>query len=94
MNEHNITVGSIVQHFKRELVDPQSTEYLYKVLAFAQHTENGERLVIYQALYAPFKTCARPYEMFMSEVDRTKYPNIKQKYRFEILPTEKFPGYK
>ncbi len=94
MNEHNITVGSIVQHFKRELVDPKSTEYLYKVLAFAQHTENGERLVIYQALYAPFKTCARPYEMFMSEVDQTKYPNIKQKYRFEILPTEKFPGYK
>lgn len=81
--ERDIQVGDIVRHFKREWVSAQTSEYLYKVLAFAQHTETGERLVVYQGLYAPFKICARPYEMFMSEVDRQKYPEIRQKYRFE-----------
>ena len=81
--EHDIQVGDIVQHFKREWVSAYTYEYLYKVLAVAHHTENGEKLMIYQALYAPFKICARPYDMFMSEVDREKYPDIKQKYRFE-----------
>ena len=79
----DIRVGDIVQHFKREWVSADTSEYLYKVLAIASHTETGERLVIYQALYAPFKVCARPYAMFMSEVDRQKYPDVKQKYRFE-----------
>ena len=63
-------MGDIVRHFKRETVE---------------HTETGEKLVVYQALYAPFKICARPYAMFMSEVDREKYPAIKQKYRFEVV---------
>mgnify|MGYP001851947616 FL=1 len=79
----DICVGDIVRHFKREWVSAETSEYLYKVLAFAQHTETGEKLVIYQALYSPFKVCARPYAMFMSEVDREKYPDIKQQYRFE-----------
>ena len=83
--EREIRVGDIVQHFKREWVSEETSEYLYKILAFAEHTETGEKLVIYQALYAPFKTCARPFEMFMSQVDRQKYPNVKQKYRFEKI---------
>ena len=81
--KRDIQVGDIVQHFKREWVSPETSEYLYKVLAVAHHTETGEKLVIYQALYAPFKICARPYDMFMSEVDKEKYPDIRQKYRFE-----------
>ena len=84
----DIRVGDIVQHFKREWVSADTSEYLYKVLAFASHTETGERLVIYQGLYAPFKICARPYAMFMSEVDRQKYPDVKQKYRFEKVETD------
>lgn len=78
-----IREGDLVQHFKREWVSEHTAEYLYKVLAFAQHTETGEKLVIYQAMYPPFKICTRPYGMFMSEVDREKYPEVKQKYRFE-----------
>lgn len=84
-------IGDTVRHFKREYVNDNSAEYLYRILAFAQHTENGEKLVIYQALYPPYKTCARPYDMFVSEVDRNKYPDIKQKYRFEVVKTQMFP---
>ena len=83
--KRDILVGDIVQHFKREWVSPETSEYLYKVLAFAQHTETGEKLVVYQGMYPPFKICARPYDMFMSEVDREKYPKIRQKYRFEKI---------
>lgn len=83
--KRDILVGDIVQHFKREWVSPETSEYLYKVLAFAQHTETEEKLVVYQGMYPPFKICARPYDMFMSEVDREKYPKIRQKYRFEKI---------
>ena len=83
--ERDILVGDIVQHFKREWVSFETSEYLYKVLAFAQHTETGEKLVVYQGMYTPFKICARPYDMFMSEVDREKYQKIRQKYRFEKI---------
>ena len=83
--ERDILVGDIVQHFKREWVSSETSEYLYKVLAFAQHTETREKLVVYQGMYPPFKICVRPYDMFMSEVDREKYPKIRQKYRFEKI---------
>ena len=85
VSPRDIRVGDIVQHFKREWVSGETSEYLYKVLAFAQHTETGEKLVIYQGLYSPFKICARPYGMFMSEVDHEKYSDIKQQYRFEKI---------
>lgn len=90
MQRTDIKVGDIVQHFKRELAsDSDSAVYLYKILEIAEHTETKEKLVIYQALYEDpdkgiyFGVFARPYDMFMSEVDHEKYPNIRQKYRFE-----------
>ena len=81
---HTFTIGAIVRHFKREYItNPQSAEYLYKILAFASHTETGEKLVIYQALYGDYGIYARPREMFLSEVDHEKYPDVPQKWRFE-----------
>ena len=93
MEREEFKPGDIVQHFKRETINTESCVnkqlYLYKIIDIAEHTETKEKLVIYQALYSDnnmgvnFGVYARPYDMFMSEVDRSKYPNIKQKYRFE-----------
>lgn len=77
--------GDIVRHFKWETISEEErrqNKYLYCIKDIAEHSETGDTLIIYQAMYLPFKTYARPLEMFCEEVDRKKYPNIKQKYRF------------
>lgn len=66
-----IIVGKTYRHFKGTL---------HKVIAIAKHTETMEDLVIY---YHGEQLWARPYEMFAGEVDHEKYPDVKQKYRFE-----------
>lgn len=85
--------GDIVQHFKREKLSDaelKMNKYLYVVRGVANHTETGEKLVIYQALYPPFQTYARPIEMFFSKVDKIKYPDIKQEYRLEKVGKQLF----
>lgn len=86
MTERDINPGDIVKHFKREILIEEekcSNKYLYKIIGVAEHTETKEKLMIYMALYDDFGIYARPLEMFLSEVDREKYSNIKQRYRFE-----------
>lgn len=88
MTERNINPGDIVRHFKRETLTEEerlSNKYLYKIVGVAEHTETKEKLMIYMALYDDFGIYARPLEMFMSEVDRNKYPDIRQRYRFEKM---------
>ena len=75
--------GDIIQHFKRETVDKSSMQYLYEYIGVAMHSETRDRMIVYRALYGEKGLFVRPYEMFMEEVDHEKYPEIRQKYRFE-----------
>lgn len=76
MCERLIGKDTIVRHFKHKW---------YKIITVAQHTEDNSELVVYKALYGAGLTYARPKEMFTSKVDRLKYPDVKQEYRFEVI---------
>lgn len=92
--ERKFNKGDIVQHFKRENITEEQLAadpnlYLYEIIGTSRHTENKEELMIYKPLYHTecidgVDFAARPLDMFMSEVDHEKYPDIKQKYRFEL----------
>ena len=75
--------GDLVRHFKRETADRSTRKYLYRIMSFARHSETKEQYVVYRSLETG-ETWVRPFDMFMSAVDKAKYPNIKQEYRFEI----------
>ena len=73
--EREIKVHGIYKHFKGDY---------YIVEDIAIHSETKEKYVVYRALYGDTNLYIRPYDMFASEVDREKYPEVKQKYRFEL----------
>ncbi len=71
-----IYAGRVYRHFKGKH---------YEVIAIATHTETEEPMVVYRALYGEGRVFVRPYDMFAGEVDREKYPQSEQLYRFEEI---------
>ena len=89
MERRPFQVGDIVRHFKRETVDQTTDQYLYMIVGVARHSEIGEEMMVYSPLYGDGGLFVRPLAMFLSEVDHDKYPNIRQKYRFELVEEAK-----
>ncbi|MCQ2240904.1 DUF1653 domain-containing protein [Treponema sp.] len=69
-----IKINKVYRHFKGDC---------YIVLDVAFHSETKEKMVVYRRLYGDGSLWVRPLEMFLEEVDHVKYPDVKQKWRFE-----------
>ena len=83
-----LQIGSIVKHFKYETlsdIEKAQNKYIYRIEDFAINTSDESMMVVYRAMYGDFKLFVRPFNEFASEVDKKKYPNIKQRFRFEEI---------
>lgn len=79
MEQRELKIKGIYKHFKGDL---------YIVEDVAIHSETKEKYVVYRGLYGKSELYIRPYDMFLSEVDKQKYPHVEQKYRFELQDIE------
>ena len=71
-----IVKGGLYRHFKG---------MYYYVLDVATHSEMSEQFVVYQKLYDQRDLYVRPLDMFLSDVDQEKYPDVEQKERFKLM---------
>ena len=73
--KNELKINGVYKHFKGGL---------YLVEDIIYHSETKEKMVAYRALYGDNRLWCRPYDMFLEEVDHEKYPDVRQKYRFEL----------
>ncbi|HAQ51885.1 MAG TPA: DUF1653 domain-containing protein [Lachnospiraceae bacterium] len=77
MPQSNPLTGEVYRHFKGKM---------YKVMGVAVHSETGEAMVIYQGMYGDHVTYVRPYESFIEKLDKKKYEDASETYRFTFIP--------
>ena len=80
MEKENLKIKGVYKHFKNNY---------YILEDVATHSETGEKYAVYRQLYGNGELYIRPLDMFLSEGDKNKYPDVKQKFRFELQNTEK-----
>ena len=76
MTQKTVNAGEFYKHFKGQL---------YQVRALAENSEDNTPMVVYQAMYAPYKIWVRPLSTFLEKLDKEKYPDAAQEYRFERI---------
>lgn len=76
MTQKTVNAGEFYKHFKGQL---------YQVRALAENSDDNTPMVVYQAMYAPFKIWVRPLSTFLEKLDKEKYPDAAQEYRFERI---------
>ena len=79
-----VLIGRIYKHFKGD-------SYIVEDVVY--HSETKEKMVLYRALYGSGLRYVRPYEMFLSKVDKQKYPQVEQEYRFQLQEIESAAGF-
>lgn len=79
-----VLIGRIYKHFKGD-------SYIVEDVVY--HSETKEKMVLYRALYGSGLRYVRPYDMFLSKVDKEKYPLVEQEYRFQLQDIESVAGF-